>query len=496
MRDSAIRRRWQRGLAICLCLAAPGCSRSGGNEAPPRIDQAAQFPQQTSTIVVPVTASLTSVSNVLDAELPKKLWSINERKADCVAAKRVNVGFAKLKVVPKLGCRIMGQVTRGRISLSGRNNVLLIDLPVKASISARKVGGIVSETATGAAMVHAVAHLSIASNWSPKARIAINYDWSTPPGIDILGQRIEFVGMADKRLRPIIADLERTLPRELAKLRLQQQLAVAWRQGFTSVSLNRDDPPAWMRLTPKRLGFGGYRVTGNRIEMILAAEAVTETFIGARPEPAQPTPLPPPSSRLGPKGLRFFIPVLADYAQLEPVIARALHKLAAKGITLPGVGPVDAEFGKVTVYATSNNHLAIGVTAKVRRQGSAALTAKGTIWLTAIPYNEPNSQVVKARDVRIAGDTDSGVANLLLTLFGDSGVQGSIQQSLTHDFGTDFARLLVDVRKKIGERREGDFVFYTTIDDVRNGSIVATGKGLFLPVNTSGTATIAYRPRG
>ncbi len=444
---------------------------------------------------MPVTASLASVANVLDTELSRKLWSIDEEKPDCVTAKRVDLGIAKLKIVPKLGCRIKGQVTRGRISLSGRGNVLLIELPVKAQISAHKVGGIVSETATGAAVVHAVAHLSIASTWSPKARITISYDWSTPPGIDILGQRIEFVGMADKRLRPVIADLERTLPRELAKLQLQEQLAVAWRQGFTSVSLNRDNPPAWMRLTPKRLGFGGYRVTGNKIEMILAADAVTETFIGARPEPAQPTPLPPPSARLGPKGLRFFIPVLADYAQLEPVIARALHKLAAKGIALPGVGAVDAGFGKVTVYATSNNHLAIGVAAKVRKHGSATFGAKGTIWLTAIPYNDANSQVVKARDVRIAGDTDSGIANLLLALFGDSGVQDSIQKSLTHDFGTDFARLLGDVRREIGERREGDFVFYTTVDDVRNGSIVATGKGLFLPVNVSGTATIAYRLR-
>ncbi|SFP44987.1 protein of unknown function [Sphingomonas rubra] len=484
------------GIGVVLCLSSGACSRGGGNAAPPREDHPVSFPRQTSTIVVPVTASLSSVAAVLDAELPRRLWTIDERKPDCVAAKRVDLGIAKLKVLPKLGCRIVGQVTRGRVRLSGRGNELVITLPVNATISARKVGGIASETATGAATVRAVAHLSVASDWSPRAKVDIDYDWTTPPGIDILGQRIEFVGMADKRLQPVIVDLERTLPRELAKLKLRDQLAVAWRQGFTSVALNRDNPPAWMRLEPRRLGFGGYRVTSDRIEMVLAADAITETFIGPRPADPAPAPLPPPSRHVGTRGLHFFIPVLADYAQLEPVIGRALRKLAAKGITLPGVGPVDAEFGRVTVFATTGDHLAVGVQAKVRKRGSTTFATKGTVWLTAIPYNDRDSQVVRVRDVRIAGDTDSGVANLLLTLFGDSGVQDSVRQALTHDFGKDFARLLGDVRQEIGQRREGDFVFFTTIDRVRNGGIVVTGDGLFLPVDASGTATIAYRPRG
>ena len=49
---------------------------------------------------------------------------------------------------------------------------------------------------------------------------------------------------------------------------------------------------------------------------------------------------------IGQRGLQFYIPVLADYEQLEPVVLRALRKLAAKGITLKGIGAVDAEFMK------------------------------------------------------------------------------------------------------------------------------------------------------
>jgi len=468
-------------------LAVAGCSRNAGNPAPPRVDTPADFPAQTSTIVVPLGASLASLEAALDRELPRRLWQINEHNDRCVPGRRIG----KVKVTPDLGCDIVGQVTRGALRLSGRGDTLLIDLPVNAIISVRKVGGIAGETATGSAAVRAIGHLSIDRGWNPRARVDIRYDWKVPPGIDILGQRIEFADKADERLRPIVAQLERTLPGELAKLRLHDQLGRVWRQGFTAIQLNRD-PPAWMRVTPRRLGFGGYRITGRRLEMLLAAEALTETFVGDRPANPKPTPLPPPAPEIGPRGLRFFIPVLADYRQLEPVVQRAVRRLAARGITLPGVGPVDAEFGTVTIYATTGNHLAVGIHAKVRAKGSAWLATKGTVWLTAIPYNDPGSQVLRVRDLQLAADTDSRIANLLVALFSNEGVQASIRAGLTHDFAGDYAKVLTAARRAVNGRREGDFLLSATIADVKNGRIAVTGQGLFLPVEAAGTAAISY----
>ncbi len=489
---SSIRR---AAAASTLALIAAGCSRQGGNPAPPRVDTAAQLPSETSTIVVPVSAPLADIEAAIDRETPHRLWRIDQHQDRCVAARHVNLGIAKVKIVPDLGCRIVGEVVRGPITLAGSGATLRITMPVHASIAARKVGGVVSKTATGDAIVHATARLSIAGDWRPAAKVTIDYDWSTPPGIDFLGRRIEFVDTADQRLKPVIADLEHSLPAQLARLDLRDKLAGAWRQGFTSLSLNRADPPAWMRITPKRLGFGGYRVGGRKLEMVLAAEAVTETFVGERPVDPAPTPLPPPSPAIGARGLQFFIPVLADYAQLEPVVQRTLRKRAAKGISLKGVGPVDAEFGKVTVYATTGGHLAIGVATKVKAKSHAWIATRGTIWLTALPYNAPGSQLVRARDVAIASDTDSHVANLLVALFNDTSVRDSIRDALSHDFSTDYAKVLGSARKAIDARREGDFVLSATVSEVHNGEIRVTGKGLFLPVRAAGAAAISYRPR-
>lgn len=483
-------------VVLAIASITPGCSRDHGNPAPPRVETPAELPMQSSTIVVPVSASLAALEQQLNARTPTALWTIDKAEPRCVPSKSVKLFGRALKVTPTLGCRIVGKVTRGRMRLGGQGDTLTIAMPITAVISARDVGGIIKqETATGAATVRATAKLSIDRQWSPVAKVDIAYDWTDPPGIDFLGTRIRFAEKADAKLKGVIAGLERDLPRELAKLRARDHLAAVWRQGFTSIQLNRERPPAWMRITPIQLGFGGYRIQGGRIELMLAAEARTETFVGNRPPDPLPTPLPPPAANIGTKGLRFFIPVLADYAQLEPVVQRALRKLAAKGITLTGIGPVDAEFGKVTIYATDGGYLAVGVQTKVKARNGLLGATHGEIWLSALPYNDENSQVVRARDVRIAGRSDSTAVNLLFALFDDPNVQARIRDALAHDFARDYQKVLVAARGAIAGHREGDFLLSADVDSVWNGPIKATGQGLFLPVQANGTANIRFAPK-
>jgi len=177
------------------------------------------------------------------------------------------------------------------------------------------------------------------------------------------------------------------------------------------------------------------------------------------------------------------------------VVQRALRKLAAKGIDLAGIGPVDAEFGKVTIYATDNGYIAVGVETRVKASSGLLPATRGEIWLSALPYNDENSQIVRARDVRIAGRSDSTAVNLLISLFDDAGVQANIRDALRHDFARDYAKVLVAAKRAIAGRREGDFVLSATIRDVRNGPIKVTGQGLFLPVQVVGTANIRFAPR-
>jgi len=488
-------RSYSRCAAVAVVALLAGCSRSTSNPAPPRVDTPVNIPDQSSTVVVPVTSSLDHLARGLNQQIPRALWRIDQHKDACIPAQRVDIGIAKLKVLPKLGCRIVGQVTRGAMTLSGKGETIDITLPVHAVISVRDLGGVVKkQDATGDAIVHATARLAIVGDWRPTAKVDIHYDWTTPPGIEVLGQRIEFVQKADERLKPVIARLEQTLPRELARVGFRQQLAGLWRQSFTSLNLTRDNPPVWLRVTPQTIGVGAYRIEGRTVNLPIAARALTQTFVGDRPADPTPTPLPPPSRGIGKPGLDFFIPVLANYRELEPVIARALGKLSRKGITLPGIGPVDATFGKVTVYATEGGRLAVGVETEARAKGATGTTTKGVIWLTALPYNQPGSQIVRARDIGIAGKTDSNVANILVALFNDTDVIEAIRTGLTHDFAPDYNEVMRKAKDAIDERRQGDFIIRTDIDRVENGAIRVTGQGLLMPVRATGTASIAYRP--
>jgi hypothetical protein len=485
-------------VALLLIVAATtlaGCQRSVSSPAPERVQTPVQLPKRSSTIVVPVSASLADLERGLNARIPVELWSIDQPDVVCAEPQKIRLFKKDVKVTPTIRCRIVGRVRRGPIRLGGQGDRLTIRMPVRATISARDIGGVIArETATGSAEVRATARISMTRDWSPTAKVDIDYDWTEPPGIDFLGQRILFVQKADAKLRKVVADLERSLPAELASLKTRDHLARFWRRGFTSVMLNRDRPPVWMRITPQRLGFGGYRIADGQLQLRLAADAITETFVGDRPADPVPTPLPPPTPQVDKEGLRFFVPVLADYRQLEPVLQRALKKLAAKGIVLTGVGPVDAQFGKVTIYATHNGRLAVGVQARVTARKALSGKTEGTVWLSAIPYNTPGSQVVRIRDLQVAGQTDSSAVNLLIELFENNAVQGEIVTALTHDFGGDYARVLTAARKAISGRREGDFILDAQVTDVVNGAIQVTGQGLFLPVRADGTARIVYRP--
>ena len=502
------------GLLLGFFMIA-GCSKDVGNPAPPRIDTPANFPKQASTIVVPLTVRLDDIEAKLNKATPLRLWSINQREQKCIPAQRVTIcpihqkkcegkncknvgcklGFKSTKVTPDVACNIVGQVTRGPIRMSGKGDVILISLPIKAVISARDVGGIIkSETANASADLRAVVKMSINKNWSPVANVQVDYNWRQPPGIEFLGKRIQFADKADKKLALVIAGLERDLSREIANVHSRAVVEAAWRQGFTSIMLNRERPPAWMRITPQRLSFGGYEVRGRQLEMTLSAQTITETFIGNRPADPQITPLPPPGRAVADKGLRFHIPVLADYSELEPVVERALTKLAAKGISLESIGPVDVQFGKVTIYATQGGKLAVGIKASADVTRSPLKRTKGEIWLSAIPYNQSDSQIIKVRDLQIAARTDSKAVNLLISLFSDAQVLAEINTALTEDFNKDYEKVLVAARKAIAQRREGDFTLSAQVDKVSHGSVLVTGSGLFLPVDVTGKASIRYTP--
>ena len=486
-----------RAAIVSGLLLVAGCKQeSAPLPSPPRADDPVPASSGSSYASVPVEADAAILRRLVEREVPKTLWSIDQRFERCVPPQRVKVLGQKIKLAPKIGCRVVGQVTRGKITLRGEGSEIVADVPLRAMVQARDVGGIIKhETATGSAMAQARIRLDLASDWSPRATVKLRYNWTRTPGIDFLGQRIEFTKQADKALQPIVRRLERELPRELEKLRLRPQVADLWRSGFTVLSLNEKNPPVWMRLTPLKVHYGGYSFRRDKITLNLGLEAKTETFVGDKPEPPTAGPLPAPGKGLRNRGLEFFLPVIANYDVLQPVILRALQKRQDRPFTLPALGDVMADFSAVEVYATEGGRLAVGIDLAAHQVSAPEKVTKGKVWLTATPVTEAGSAEVKFTNVQVRGKTDTLGGTLLVKLAEQFSFSETIADALEQNFTGDLEKLEGKIRTALSEKREGPLLIRTRIDRFDTGEITPYGKGLYMPVRAIGRADILYRPR-
>ncbi|HTG38814.1 DUF4403 family protein [Sphingomonas sp.] len=480
------------GIALAILV---GCSPER-EPVPPRVDTPVRWPTEPSFIALPIESDSAALTRLVERNIPRELWSIDRKVDTCVEGQRVKLFGERIKVTPDMGCTITGTVTRGRIRLRGEGDVIVADVPLNARISARKVGGTpLKETATGTAMAHARIRLSLDERFEPRATVDISYDWREPPGVDFLGQRITFTDRADERLRPIVARLERELPRELARLDTRAQVERIWRAGFATLSLNRRRPPVWLRVTPEKIFYGGYDMRDGRVRLDLGVEALTETVVGDRPAAPGPTPLPALARTSKRNELRLFIPVLADYRQLNPVILRALRKRSRRPFEVPGLGPVTARFEAVDAYGTTGGRIAVGVRLIAQRVGDSDAPTRGTIWLSALPVNRPGSAEVEFSDLHITGDTDGAAGDLLIAVGDTPGVSRLIARELGQNFRRDVVKLIRRIRRAVAEKREGDLILNAQFDRIQSGRLRAAGAGLFLPVRISGRAKLTLAPR-
>lgn len=482
-------------VTLPLVAALAGCDRQTEVEAPPRATDKAPSPTQKSLIAVPINASTASLKQALERAVPKTLWSINQRERACVQPQRVKVFGKKVKVTPPIACTIVGQVTRGPLRLRGEGDEIVVDVPLHATIAARDVGGVLKgETATGAAMAHARVRIELTPDWRTQGKARISYGWTKAPGIDFLGKRITFTDEADAKLKPVVRDVEREVNREIAKIDIRKQAADVWRQSFTALELNRENPPVWMRVTPQRILYGGYRIEGDRMNLNLGLEAITETFVSGRPADPKPTPLPRLVREMPKPHLDVRVPVIADYAILQPVVDRALAKRSARPFVLPKLGSMMVTFGKSTIYGAPGGRIAVGVDVEAKLEMRTGAPTRGRIWMTAIPVNEPGAAEVHFTNLSINGDTDGVGGDLLITLGQSPGFAPLIADALTQNFSRDLDELQGKIKRAVNQRREGAFVIRTRVDGFETGEIKAYGNGLYLPVRMTGAADIAYRP--
>jgi hypothetical protein len=480
------RRRVPVAAAVLLLLLA-GCNRRESNAVPPIVTTPVSVPRQSSTIAIPVSATLVDFERLLNAQVPASYTTTEAQAAACAAP----------GVVRRIGCQFTGTVTRGPITVAGLDgNVLRLTIPVSGTVDARDLARVVgSQPVSAAAEIEALVRLDVVGDWQPVAKVSLSYRWTSAPGIDMFGRRISLAGAADPLLTRVIAQLEAAVPDCLERLQPRARLAAAWTQGFAVVPVNPDAPQVWIRTTPQQLHFTNYAVADGTITLALGATAVTESFVGQRPADPAATPLPPPAPLPagGPGAFRVHLPVMADYAGLETMVEAALKQVESPPMVVRGIGSVTPEFGDVSIHATTGGRLAVGlqIAAATPRQ---RLNPRGTVWLTIKPHNAPGSQQLEVRDVTITGSPESASFRILLAIARSRIVRDQIGRALSKDFSAEYDRALALARAELAERRLGDFVLSASLDTLTIGSVAVTGQGIYLPVDASGSAALRLAP--
>lgn len=494
MRAAGARRSLGLALLFALIPAACGSEPAAPSNAPPRADDPITLPSELSHVEVDLAVDLAQLERALEAEIPRQLWAIDQPGSECVASKKIDLELFRVSS-PTIRCRIVGKVTRGRLKLAGRGRDLVVSMPVTGVVAARDVAGIFKgETGTGAADVQLRLRLDVKPDWRIASSTQITYDWTREPGIDFLGRRITFTSKADDKLAKVRADVSRIIARELARVDVRSAAERGWREAHGVFELNRANPAVWARLTPQQFLYGGYEVRRRELVLKLGLDGTLATFVGTRPAASTPAPLPPLGPRPAatrPSVLR--VPVIADYAVLEPVLQKALTKRAAQPFVIAGFGQVMAQFSEIAVYGAPGGRIAVGAQFKATSDLPLVKAASGRIWLTARPLNEPNSRQVRFADIRVSGDTDLASQQLLLGLANAPEFQAILADALKQNFERDFASLTAKIERAVARRQDGPLDYTITIGKITTGTISAHGQGLYLPVELTvqGAARLA-----
>ena len=295
----------------------------------------------------------------------------------------------------------------------------------------------------------------------------------------------------DPKIRELIDSFRATLPELVAKLKVREQAAKAWSQGFGSIQVSKD-PEVWLRFSPTAVGFSGFRIDGRSLRADIMAAGTTETFLGQRPPDLPTQPLPPLTHTLPDPYFSFYVPIHGDYATLVETARNALKVGEEQKLEVPHVGAVKVVFRDVYIHQTTEMKLAIGVKVDAKPSSDFFRTT-GVVWMIAAVEVDNERQRVKVRNFETFSRTDNPPADLLISILKFGPVNRAIRQTLEYDYSQDYDKAIKAANDALTRQVSDDFNLRGVISSVNTNRIEAGPEALIIVISAKGSAEMRYR---
>lgn len=389
------------------------------SEAPPRSAANVDLPERTSALQLRLAIPYDALEQAANRVLPGQMKFSGHGKNACVDAGLLGKHCA--------GTKYSATIQReGNFKVHSRGGNLAASLV----ISVRGKGGLRGSGAKlvkvdkknfhAKARIHAVLDLELTDDWCPDVGAKLSYEWLDKPRVEIVHKvwvNVENqVGQhVDKALKNLATQIEAAIPCEP----VQKAVAEMWTPR--SIPLNLHGTELFANVSPRSLGLSEVQVGQETVQLVLAAEAVTE--ISTTSLKTESIPALPPKTAPGaetPSQLDVALALRAGYETLDDQLEANLGGRSFRVETPQG--PAVVELAEFEIYPTGDR-VAMGVRFGADIPGHF-LDVRGEVFVTAKPRPTADGLGLELQDVSISRRLDHELWEVLSAIFEQKLIQG------------------------------------------------------------------------
>lgn len=486
-------------VCIVACFLLTGCTDNVVMPAPARAEAMKGFEQRPSSVSIPVSIDLALLRERLNQAVPNQLASIDENRDACVPAtwtkicvlpKVFSSGCAqwlKTKVSPDIDCHLDGWANRGNITLTGNGELLMLSMPVDASLTVRGRGDIgkhIQETVKTSILATSQILFAIDSDWNPKIAVTPDFSWRERAYLRVLGIRITVGDKVEPEIRKALSRFKDEVEAKAGGIDIRSQVERAWLQSMQPLRVGTN-PNVWLQFSPQGVGFSHTITEDQRLVASLFVSGNTNVLVGDNPPPTNPKPLPLLQSDFKKGHLQFHLPVLVSYDAAGVELKKLLGDGEATVVEVPEVGSVSVSFEEATVYPAEGDRLAIGLTLSADSPLDVFDTT-GTVWMTGEFDIDNQERILRVQRFAFGGETNNPATNLLISVVSTDYVVEKIQKALIYDYSMLYSNAVHLAQEALNRSPAAGLELRGSIASASVSGIHSSHEGIYLGLEIEG----------